>query len=88
MNAKDGKLLWNYDRLGNNTANIPTPVVLKDHVFSSAGYGKGGALLKLTATGNKVEATEGDSFDSVAQRCPGTAAGREELFVIQAGRGK
>src|SRR2546421_479434 len=44
VSASDGKLLWSYDRLGNNTANIPTPIVLKDKVFCSAGYGKGGAL--------------------------------------------
>src|SRR5262249_37324252 len=45
--ANDGRFLWKYERLGPNTANIPTPVVFGDHVFASAGYGKGGALLKL-----------------------------------------
>jgi outer membrane protein assembly factor BamB len=58
VSAKDGKVLWSYDRLGNNTANIPTPIVLNDMVFCSAGYGKGGALLKLTATGSGVSARE------------------------------
>src|SRR5438552_865376 len=43
--AKDGRFLWKYDKLGQNTANIPTPIVLGDHIFCSAGYGKGGALL-------------------------------------------
>ena len=47
----DGKFLWKYEKLGPNTANIPTPIVLGDHVFASAGYGKGGALLKLKADG-------------------------------------
>lgn len=54
--AKDGKLLWKYDELGNNTANIPTPVVLGNQIFTTAGYGKGGALLSLSAEGDKVEA--------------------------------
>jgi outer membrane protein assembly factor BamB len=54
----DGKLLWTYDKLGPNTANIPTPVVLKDEVLAVAGYGKGGALLKLTADGKDVTANE------------------------------
>ena len=48
VRASDGKLLWSYGRLGNNTANIPTPIVLKDRVFCIAGYGKGSALLQLT----------------------------------------
>ena len=47
--AKDGKLLWRYKKLGGNTANIPTPIVLGDQVFTAAGYGKGGALLTLSA---------------------------------------
>ena len=40
--AQDGKFLWKYDKLGHNTANIPTPIVLGDQIFCSAGYGKGG----------------------------------------------
>lgn len=56
--STDGKPLWQYEKLGPNTANIPTPVVLDDHILSVAGYGKGGALLKLTASGNEVKADE------------------------------
>ena len=33
VNAKDGKLLWSYDRLGNNTANIPTPPSAADQLY-------------------------------------------------------
>ncbi len=58
VSAKDGKLLWKYDKLGNNTANIPTPTVLGDHVFCAAGYGKGAALLKLTVKDGAVSAKE------------------------------
>jgi outer membrane protein assembly factor BamB len=50
--ADDGTVLWHYKKLGPNTANIPTPIVRGDYVFSSAGYGKGGALLKLVADSN------------------------------------
>jgi outer membrane protein assembly factor BamB len=52
--ADDGKFLWLYDELGNNTANIPTPVILGNDVFCAAGYGKGGALLELTAVKGKA----------------------------------
>jgi outer membrane protein assembly factor BamB len=54
----DGRVLWTYEKLGPNTANIPTPVVLKDEVLAVAGYGKGGALLKLKADGKDVRAEE------------------------------
>src|SRR5579863_7788961 len=59
--AADGKLLWRYgdggDRFGHNTANIPTPIVHGDYIFATAGYGRGGALIKLigAAEGIKVE---------------------------------
>jgi outer membrane protein assembly factor BamB len=56
--STDGKPLWKYEKLGPNTANIPTPIILKDEVLAVAGYGKGGALLKLTADGKDVKAEE------------------------------
>src|SRR5205814_7480917 len=56
--STDGRFLWKYEKLGPNTANIPTPIVLGDRIFSSVGYGKGGALVKLTADGDKVTAEE------------------------------
>jgi outer membrane protein assembly factor BamB len=54
----DGKPLWQYEKLGPNTANIPTPIVLDDRILAVAGYGKGGALLKLTAGGNEMKVEE------------------------------
>ncbi len=47
VRASDGKLLWRYDRLARNTANIPTPIILGDQVLTAAGYRKGAALLTL-----------------------------------------
>jgi outer membrane protein assembly factor BamB len=58
VDAKTGKLLWKYDKLGHNTANIPTPVILGDQVFATAGYGKGGALLTLSEADGKVTSKE------------------------------
>ena len=43
MAAANGEFLWRYDKLGKNTANIPTPIPFGDYVFTAAGYGKGGA---------------------------------------------
>jgi outer membrane protein assembly factor BamB len=56
--STDGKPLWQYEKLGPNTANIPTPIVLNDQILAVAGYGKGGALLKLTANGDEMKVDE------------------------------
>ena len=58
VRASDGKFLWNYNRVANSTANIPTPLVTGDHVFASTGYGTGSALVKLSKSGTGVEAEE------------------------------
>lgn len=49
--ARDGKFLWAYNRIANETANIPTPIVRGEYVFCSTGYGTGAALLKLQPDG-------------------------------------
>jgi outer membrane protein assembly factor BamB len=51
VDAETGKLLWNYNKVANGTANIPTPIVKGDEVFASTGYGTGAALLKLIPDG-------------------------------------
>lgn len=56
--AGDGRVLWGYNRVANDVANIPTPVVRGDYVFASTGYQTGGVLLKLTKSGNGVAANE------------------------------
>jgi outer membrane protein assembly factor BamB len=56
--AEDGKFLWNYDKIANTTANIPTPLVKGDYVFGASGYGAGAALVELQKSGDGVEAKE------------------------------
>lgn len=59
VSSGDGKFLWNYNRIANGTANIPTPVVSGDYVFGSTGYKDGGsALLKLESDGDGIAVTE------------------------------
>jgi len=58
VDAATGKLLWSYDKFAKNTANIPTPIIKGDQVFTLAGYGKGGALLTLTKAGGKFDVKE------------------------------
>lgn len=58
VDAANGKLLWKYERVGNGTASIPTPIIDGDFVFCSSGYGTGAALLQLASDGTGVKATE------------------------------
>jgi outer membrane protein assembly factor BamB len=58
VRAQDGKFLWGYNRIANDVANIPTPIVRGDYVFASTGYQTGSALLKLSRAGDGVEAQE------------------------------
>src|SRR5207247_2217838 len=51
VDAYSGKFLWNYAKVSNGTAAIPTPLVSGDYVFGSSGYGTGAALLKLAPDG-------------------------------------
>lgn len=58
VRASDGKYLWGYEEASNKTANIPDPILFDDYVFCSSGYKTGAALLKLSADGDGVKATE------------------------------
>src|SRR5258708_5543671 len=58
IRASDGKALWTYNKIANDVANISTPVVRGDYVFASTGYQTGAVLLKLSKTGDGVEAKE------------------------------
>ena len=58
VRAADGKFLWNYNRVANDTANISTPIVSGDYVFAATGYQTGSGLVKLAKAGDGVAATE------------------------------
>ncbi len=69
VRASDGQLLWGYNRVANDTANIPTPLVDGDFVFASSGYGTGAALLRLSRgrggiTANEVYFLEAKDFQN------------------------
>ena len=58
VRAEDGKFLWGYNKVANDVANIPTPIVKGNHVFASTGYQTGSALLELVRAGDGVQAKE------------------------------
>lgn len=59
VEAESGKPLWQYEKIANGTANVPTPIVDGDFVFCSSGYGDGGtALLQLSGKRGNVSMRE------------------------------
>jgi len=58
VDAKTGQFLWRYAKTGKNSpANIPTPVVHDDFVYTGTGLG-GGGLVRLKADKDGVIAEE------------------------------
>jgi outer membrane protein assembly factor BamB len=58
VRASDGKLMWRYEKVANDTANITTPIFFKDKVFYTSNYNTGAALLRLKAENGEVRAEE------------------------------
>lgn len=58
VEAETGRLLWNYNRIASDIANIATPLVEGDYVFASAGYGTGAALVRIAPGEESLEAEE------------------------------
>jgi outer membrane protein assembly factor BamB len=58
INVDSGQLLWSYDKVSNNTANIATPIVRGNRVFLSSAYGTGAALLEMSPSKGGVAAHE------------------------------
>jgi outer membrane protein assembly factor BamB len=57
LSLRDGSVLWKIKRKG-KVAVIPTPLVLNDHVYVTAGYGEGDQLFKITSSGGKFSAEQ------------------------------
>ncbi len=58
VRRSDGRLLWAYPKVSNETANVATPVVRGSRVFVSSDYGTGAALLELLPVPPGVNARE------------------------------
>ena len=58
VRASDGKPMWRYEKVANDTANAASPVFFDNKVFFTSDYGTGGALLELTAQAGEVRMRE------------------------------
>lgn len=47
ISPHDGRVLWTYNRIANEHANVATPVVNGDYIFCTTAYQTGSVLLKL-----------------------------------------
>ena len=54
LDAKDGRLLWEYAKPSNRTANAATPIARANRVFVSSDYGTGGGVVEIKPD-NKAE---------------------------------
>lgn len=54
VRASDGQLLWGYNNIANDVANIPTPIPAGDFIFSSTGYQTGAALVEVQRQGTRA----------------------------------
>ena len=58
LDVQTGKLLWSYDQVSNDTANIATPIARGNRVFLSSDYGTGAALLELLPSASGMTARQ------------------------------
>ncbi|MHC4876572.1 MAG: PQQ-binding-like beta-propeller repeat protein [Planctomycetota bacterium] len=56
LEADTGKLLWSYEKSANRTANVSTPIIHGDTVFSASAYGTGGGLCRIRKSDSGFEA--------------------------------
>jgi outer membrane protein assembly factor BamB len=79
--AKDGKLLWRYQReAAYPDVVIPTPAVRGDLAYTSVGYGGASTLVKLTAEGGAVKAEVVYSNNRLANRLGGVVLVGDHVY--------
>jgi|SRR5687767_2426642 len=55
LDVNDGRLLWEYARPSNRTANVATPIARGNRVFISSDYGTGGGVVEIKEDGKAQE---------------------------------
>ncbi len=83
VSAKDGKLLWYHPAFRDNTANIPSPIVIGDQILATAGYGQPAMLLNLTKGDDGFKVEEAWSKPSIGNRLGGAVVVGGLVFFDQ-----
>lgn len=79
--AKDGKLLWSYERQpAYADVVIATPIFHNNHVFSTVGFGQGCDLIKLIPEGGKIKVEKVFSNKTMENRDGGVVRVGEHLY--------
>ena len=55
VDSKTGKLLWTMNFENSHKLNNTDPIIYKEYVFVSSGYGKGSMMIKLTTSGSEMK---------------------------------
>jgi outer membrane protein assembly factor BamB len=84
--AKDGRLLWRFERTS-RTAAVPTPICHKDFVYASSGYGAGCTLLKISGQGNELSAEEVYSNKNMVNHHGGVVLFEDHVYGYSDGKG-
>src|SRR5207253_938847 len=79
--AKDGRLLWFYERKPSyGDVLIPSPLFHDDCIYATAGTGEGCDLLRLTAEGNDIKVTKVYANKTLINRQGGVVLVGKHLF--------
>jgi outer membrane protein assembly factor BamB len=86
--AKDGKLLWNYRRKPPyEDVIITTPVYHDHHVYTTAGFGQGCDLVKITAADGAFNAAKAYANKNMKNTQGGVVLVNEYIYGYSDGRG-
>jgi outer membrane protein assembly factor BamB len=55
VDSRNGKTLWKVEFGNSRGLNITDPVIYKEYVFASSGYGRGSILIRLASSGNEIK---------------------------------
>lgn len=65
LSAGNGQFQWRNDRAAGSTAVIPTPVYSDGYVFGASGYGNGGACVKVSLAGTRLDGQQAWATDDM-----------------------
>lgn len=87
ISAKTGALQFRYEKSGNGTAVVPTPIVQDEFVYSTSGYSGNCGLVRLRARRGSVMSTEIYSNRNMVNHHGGVVFHKGHLYGFSEGKG-